>query len=71
MVYLWHCATLIVASYITHTLAEVQVSGFAKTGSAPRKLTIPGKTTDHALLHQVCLRHLSLTGLHVDRCRLA
>ena len=43
MRYLWQIATLLVAWYVQHTLAEVQVSGFAQTGSAPGKLTIPGK----------------------------
>ena len=39
----WHSATLFIALYVQYTLAEVQVSGFAQTGSAPGKLTIPGE----------------------------
>lgn len=40
---LWHIATLFIMLYVRHTLAEVQVSGFAQAGSAPGKLIIPGK----------------------------
>ena len=36
------CAVLSVYLVIPHALAEVQVKGFAQTGSAPGKLTIPG-----------------------------
>ena len=39
---LWHRATILVLLVIPHALAEVQVKGFAQTGSAPGKLTIPG-----------------------------
>ena len=37
-----HCAIALVLLVCPHALAEVQVKGFAQTGSAPGKLTIPG-----------------------------
>jgi len=40
---LWHCAAILFALYLPHALADVQVKGFAQTGSAPWRLTIPGK----------------------------
>ncbi len=40
---LWHCAAILFALYLPHALGDVQVKGFAQTGSAPGRLTIPGK----------------------------
>lgn len=38
-----HCAALLLALYLPHALAEVQVKGWAPTGSAPGKLYIPSE----------------------------
>ena len=38
-----HCAVVLVTLIVPHALAEVQVKGYAQTGSAPGKLTIPGE----------------------------
>ena len=40
---LWHCAAILFALNLPHALADVQVKGFAQTGSAPGKLTISGE----------------------------
>lgn len=37
-----HCAITLILLVVPHALAEVQVKGFAQTGSAPGKLAIPG-----------------------------
>ena len=38
-----YCAVILISIVVPHALAEVQVKGYAETGSAPGKLTIPGE----------------------------